>query len=124
MPNEVNAPVAYLGQLHMTDRGAATQDTNHATGVTVNALTGIITLTSTDLAAGVEATFTVTNSKVSANDIVLVQVVADLDSSGTLHAFCSSVAAGSFTITLTNLHASGGAGNDASRVGFVVIKGP
>ena len=103
-------------------RGAVTQATNHATGVTLSALNGIITLASVDLAAGVEATFVVTNTLVAVGDVVMCCVGTNNDASGEPFCFVSDVAAGSFDITLTNLHASTAAWNDASTINFVVIQ--
>lgn len=111
-----------LPQVSVSGRGTVTQQTNHSTGVTVNATSGTITLASADLAAGAEAEFTVTNSKVAANDVVVVCVADNNDASGTPLASVSDVSAGSFKILLTNLHATTAAFNDASTLNFVVIK--
>jgi hypothetical protein len=110
------------GAIGTTDGGTVTQATNHSTGVTINATSGQITLASADLAAGAEATFTVTNSAVSATDVVIVNVADDQDT-GTLLAFVDDVGAGTFDIVLTNLHASNAAGNGGTVINFVVLKG-
>lgn len=107
--------------IDLTGRGAVTQATNHSTGVTVNATSGVITLASVDLAAGAEAQFTVTNSTVAVGDVVVACVGTNNDASGTPSVSVLDVAAGSFDILLTNLHASTAAFNDATTVNFAVI---
>mgnify|MGYP005822348201 FL=1 len=106
----------------LTDGGTVTQATNHGTGVTLNTNSGQITLASVDLAAGAEATFTVTNSVVAATDVVIVNVSDDQDA-GTLLVTVDDVGAGVFDIVLTNVHASAAAGNGGTVVNFVVIGG-
>lgn len=117
-------PVGYIDAtgIGLPGRGTVTQATNHSTGVTVNATSGTITLASADLAAGAEATFTVTNSAVAANDTVFCCVGTNNDATGEPFCFVSDVSAGSFDITLTNLHATTAAWNDASTINFAVIK--
>ena len=100
--------------------GAVTQATNRTTGVTLNKVCGAITTDAASLAAGAEATFTVTNSTVAATDTVLVCLKTP-SATGLSLPFVSTVAAGSFDITLTNLHAST-ADTSASVINFVVVK--
>src|SRR5574341_696965 len=86
--------------------GEVTQQTNKSTTVELNTLSGRITMNAESLAAAAEATFTVTNSLVGANDVIVVNHT----SAGTAGAYLvsvSAVAAGSFKITISN--ASGGA---------------
>jgi hypothetical protein len=99
--------------------GTATQLTNRTTGVTLNKITGLITCANTSLAAAAEASFVVTNSTVAATDTVIVNIVSS--STGTPVAFVTAVASGSFTITLSNLHAST-ADTTADTIRFTVIK--
>lgn len=100
--------------------GAVTQATNRSTGVTVNAICGAITTDATSLAAGAEATFTVTNSSVAVGDVVVVSLRSGA-TAGTSIPVVTAVAAGSFDITLTNLHATT-ADTGASIINFAVIK--
>src|SRR5882672_2276480 len=78
---------------------AVTQATNRTTGVTINALTGQITTNNASLAAAAQATFTVTNSFVAANDLIVLNIKSGTNSTGT-DVFVSTVAAGSFNITV------------------------
>lgn len=101
--------------------GAVTQMTDRSTGVTLNTLTGAITTNNASLAAGAEAEFTVTNSTVAAADTIVLSIKTE-STTGTTLFFVSTVAAGSFKITGTNLHAST-ADTSASVINFVVLKG-
>ncbi len=102
--------------------GAVTQITSRATGVTLSKLCGTITTDTTSLAAGAEAEFTVTNTTVAATDVVNVALASGNTGVGTCFPFVSAVAAGSFKITISNLHAST-AETGACVLNFNVIKG-
>ena len=100
--------------------GAVTQITSRSTGVTLSKLCGSITTDTTSLAAAAEATFVVTNTLVAATDVVVVSLQTP-SATGTSIPYVSTTAAGSFSITLSNLHAST-ADTSASVINFVVIK--
>jgi len=95
--------------------GAVTQATSRTTGVTLNNVSGAITLFS---AAGstTAATFTVTNSAVAATDVIHIS-----QKSGTnLYVpLVTAVSAGSFNVTF---YTTGGTATDAPVFSFVVIK--
>lgn len=80
--------------------GTVTQATNKATGVTLNKVTGDITMNNAALAAGVIVSFVMTNSAIAATDFLDVQHV----SAGTLGAYTAQAtcAAGSATIYVRN----------------------
>lgn len=99
---------------------AVTQATSITTGVTCNAYSGVITTVSQTVAAGAEAEFTVTNDKVAATDVV-VACIKTHTSAGSFIVATSAVAAGSFKLHLTNLHAST-AGNNVLVINFLVLK--
>jgi|GEM_PF-3318128 hypothetical protein len=101
--------------------GVVTQITSPTTGVTLSALSGQITTIAGTLAAAGEETFTVTNTLVDATDTVIVSLASNAGD-GTPIAVCSAVAAGSFGITVANLHATE-ALTTLVVVNFVVIKG-
>lgn len=98
--------------------GAVTQTTSKSTGVTLNKPTGEITMHNASLAGDTSVSFTLTNSTITATDMVLVQHV----SGGTLGAYSATgaAAAGSATITVRNLTA--GALAEAIVLKFLVIK--
>jgi len=99
---------------------AVTQITSITTGVTCNAYSGVITTVSQTVAAGAEAEFTVTNSKVAATDVV-VACIKTHTSAGTFAVDVSAVADGSFKLRLANLDAAA-AGNNVLVINFVVLK--
>lgn len=108
------------GKITHEGQTAVTQITSIATGVTCNALSGVITTVSQTVAAAGEADFVVTNSEVAATDIV-VACIKTHTSAGTFMVSVAAVAAGQFTLRLTNLHASA-AGNNVLVINFFVIK--
>ena len=101
--------------------GAVTQLTSITTGVTLNAVCGTITTVSMTLAAGVDASFTLTNSAISANDVVVVSVKSyGGTADGIPIAAVQSTAAGSCVINIRN---TGATTLDALAVlNFAVIK--
>lgn len=100
--------------------GTVTQLTSRSTGVTLNKISGAITTNATSLAAGAEATFVVTNSTVAVGDVILLSPRSG-QTANTSVAFISAVAAGSFSITLSNLNAST-ADTGAMIINFIVLK--
>lgn len=99
---------------------AVTQATNISTAVTCNAYSGVVTTVSQTVAAGAEAEFTVNCDKVAATDIV-VACIKTHTSAGTFAVSVATVAAGSFKLRLTNLHASA-AGDNVLVINFIVLK--
>lgn len=108
------------GVLVTQGQTAVTQATSITTGVTCSAYSGVITTVSQTVAAGAEAEFTVTNTNVAATDVV-VACIKTHTSAGSFIVAVSAVAAGSFKLHLTNLHAST-AGNNVLVINFVVLK--
>ena len=100
--------------------GAVTQATSKSTGVTLNKVTGAITLHNASLADATTVTFTVTNSAVAANDVVLA-IHKSGGTAGAYHIDAHSTAAGSFAISVRNR--SGGSLGEAIVIQFAVIKG-
>ncbi len=83
---------------------SVTQATNKSTGVTLNKTTGKIVMNNEALAAAAEASFTVTNSRVAADDVVVVNHASG-GTAGSYLVAANSVAAGSFKITVSNVSA-------------------
>ena len=103
-----------------TTGGTVTQASSKATGVTLNTESGQITMNDAALAAAAEVSFTVTNSKVAATDVV----VACHGSAGTAGSYlvnANAIAAGSFAVTVSNV--SGGSLSEAIVINFVALKG-
>mgnify|MGYP000072849229 CR=1 FL=1 len=99
--------------------GAVTQETSKATGVTLNSVAGAITTVDAELAGAAEVSFVVTNSLVAATDVPVVAIKSASGSTGVYVASVSAVAAGSFTITLSNL---GATASETLVINFAVIK--
>lgn len=108
------------GVLVRQGQTAVTQASSITTGVTCSAYSGVITTVSQTVAAGAEAEFTVTNTLVEATDVV-VACIKTHTSAGSFIVATSAVAAGSFKLHLTNLHAST-AGNNVLVINFIVLK--
>jgi hypothetical protein len=98
--------------------GTVTQQTNKATGVTLNKITGQITLNAASLAAATVVSFVLTNSAIAASDVLILNHVSGgTPGSYTLNA---RAAAGSATIDIRNN--SAGALAEAIVIAFAVIK--
>ena len=86
-------------------QGAVTQLTSKSTGVTLNTSAGRITMNNATLNATTNVTFTLTNSKISTNDVVVLSV-SEGATAGSYNCWISGKAAGSATITLRNISAT------------------
>ena len=88
----------------LTD-GQVTQATNATTAVTLNAKAGQITTVAQNIAAAGEVSFDVVNNQATTKSAVIANVASG-SIGGTTQAFVKGASAGSFTLTLANLHAS------------------
>jgi len=105
-----------------TGTGTVTQETNHTTGVTINATSGKITLAAVALAAATNAEFTVTNSTVTANSIILITMQDENTTNNAQLTACThTLATGSFKISIHNPAATGSTSTTASKIHFLVI---
>ena len=107
------------GNITLTDGGAVVQATSKATIVILSERSGKITMHGAALNTGVEVSFTVTNTTVSAADVILVNHA----SGGTGGAYlvqANTVSAGKFRITVSN--ASGGNLSEAIVLQFAAIR--
>jgi len=112
---------AAKGLVH-TGTGTVTQATDHTTGVTINATSGRITLAAVALAAATNAEFTVTNSTVTANSIIMLTVQDEnTTNNAQLTAATHTIGSGSFKISLHNPAATGSTSTTASKIHFLVI---
>lgn len=99
-------------------QGSVTQATSKATAVTLNKSAGQIVMNGAALASVTNVTFTLNNSLLSANDILILNV-SSTATSGAYNCWVSSLAAGSATITLRNI--SGGPLSEAVVINFAII---
>ena len=98
--------------------GTVTQLTDKSTGVTLNKSAGQITMNNAALANATNVTFTLTNSKISVKDVVVLSVSSGA-TAGAYNCWISGKSTGSCTITLRNL--SGGSLSEAVVINFAVI---
>ena len=98
---------------------AVTQLTSKSTGVTANTSAGQITMNAASLATVTNVTFTLTNSLLSAKDVIIVNVASANATAGAYNAWVSSMLAGSATITLRNITA--GPLLEAVVINFAII---
>ena len=105
-----------------SDKVVFTNGTASATAgaATLNAIAGVITSESITTAAGSEYTLTLTNSKISAADIVLAAVLNGTNTTAGIAVTTVTPAAGSVVIKVKNTHASS-ALNGTIKVAFVVV---
>lgn len=98
--------------------GSETQQTNKSTGVTLNKTNGQITMNNASLAGNTAVSFTLTNSKIEAGDVLVLNHI----SGGTLGTYAMNArsASGSATISLSNL--TNGNLAEAVVIAFAVIK--
>jgi len=98
--------------------GAVTQLTSKSTGVTLNKSAGQITLNNEALANITNVSFTLTNSTISAKDVIILSVSSGA-TAGAYNCWISSKTTGSCVITIRNL--SGGALAEAFVINYAVI---
>lgn len=102
--------------------GSVTQATSKATGVTINKPSGKITTAADALAAGATASFSISNTSVSAGDIVLFNFESYGAISGiNYEVYQVHTSAGAVRVKIKNV--SGGSLSEALRINFVVLKG-
>lgn len=131
MPNSQSIGVAYADPEFTTmyasqeigyatgAQGAVTQATDKSTAVTLNTSMGRITMNGAALNTLTNVTFTLTNSVLSAKDVLILNVTNG--TSGAYNCWVSSMGAGSATITLRNI--SGSSLSEAVVINFAIIHG-
>jgi hypothetical protein len=100
-------------------QGAATQATSKSTGVTLNASSGQITMNNAALGATTNVAFTLTNSSITAKDVIIFNVAGGNATAGTYNVFTSTLAAGSATVVLRNI--SAGSLSEAVVLNYAII---
>ena len=100
-------------------QGTVTQATSKSTAVTLNKPSGRITMDAASLATATNATFTLNNSFISANDTVVLTISGGQATAGSYNVFANSLAAGSVSISLRNI--SGGTLSEAVVINFAII---
>lgn len=88
------------------DKSNLAQATSGTTSVTITENSGVITLFTSTLASGLSSTFTVNNPSSKLNSVVIGSVAGYSGTTGTPIIRVGNIATGTFTVTLTNVHAS------------------
>ena len=101
------------------DAGNVVQDTSKSTPVTANGRSGRITMSNASLSQNTTVTFTVNNTFVTVNDVVVMSIQNPV-TPNVYFAFVSRVNNGSFDISIRN--SSNGSLSDALVLNFAVIK--
>jgi hypothetical protein len=100
-------------------QGTVTQATDKSTAVTLNKPAGRITMNGAALNTATNATFTLNNSFISANDTVILTISGGQATPGSYNVFANGLAAGSVSISLRNI--SGGTLSEAVVINFAII---
>ena len=100
-------------------QGTVTQETSKSTAVTLNKSAGRITMNGASLATATNATFTLNNSTISANDTVILTISGGQATPGSYNVFANALATGSVSISLRNI--SGGSLSEAVVINFCII---
>ena len=99
-------------------QGTVTQATSKSTAVTLNKSAGQITMNNASLASVTNVNFTLNNSFISANDVLILNVGAGA-TAGAYNCWVSGLSAGSASLTLRNI--SGGSLSEAVVINFALI---
>ena len=104
-------------------QGTVTQATDKGTGVTLNKSAGRITMNNAALTGGAVVSFILTNSLISTNDVVIVNVSSNTTGSaaGAYTTYVSYMTAGTCLISLRNLSAT--SYSEAVIINFAIIHG-
>lgn len=99
-------------------QGTVTQATDKSTAVTLNKSAGRITMNGAALAANTAVSFTLNNSFISSNDIVITNISAG-GTAAAYTTYVSSMTTNSAVITLRNM--TGGSLSEAVVINFALI---
>lgn len=99
-------------------QGTVTQATSKSTAVTLNKAAGRITLNAASLAGATNVTFTLNNSFISSNDVLILNLAAGA-TAASYNLWVDSLGTGTASITLRNT--TGGALAEAVGINFAII---
>jgi hypothetical protein len=122
VPNSITSTSATGGIGYAAGAGGTvTQSTSKSTGVTINTVSGAITMNASNLATGFANTFTVTNNTVTATDNIITNIVSGAATPSRYVVSASNMTTGSFQIHLRNV--SGVDLAEAVVVRYSIIRG-
>ena len=113
-----NATTGAFG--YISGAGTITQATNKATAVTLNSPSGQITLNGAALAADTTVSFTLTNSSITANDVLILNHI----SAGTAGSYLLNAQASACSASINVRNITAGSLSEAIVIGFAVIQTP
>jgi len=99
-------------------QGTVTQATSKSTAVTLNKPAGQITMNNAALGATTNVTFTLNNTFISTNDILILNVAAGA-TAGAYNCWVSGLSAGAASITVRNI--SAGSLSEAVVINYALI---
>lgn len=99
-------------------QGTVTQATSKSTAVTLNKSAGRITMNAASLGATTNVSFTLNNSLISSNDVLILNLAAGA-TAASYNLWVDSLGAGTASITLRNT--TGGALAEAVGINFALI---
>ena len=99
-------------------QGTVTQATSKSTAVTLNKPAGQITMNNAALGATTTVTFTLNNTFISTNDILILNVAAGA-TAGAYNCWVSGLSAGAASITVRNI--SAGSLSEAVVINYALI---
>jgi hypothetical protein len=102
------------------DKLNVTQATNITTAVNITAQAGIITTQSATTAADSATQFTVNHPDVTANSVILANLMNYAGSAGLPSLYIDNTTTGSFVVTIQNHHASS-ALNGAVKISYFIL---
>jgi hypothetical protein len=102
-------------------QGTVTQLTSKSTAVTLDKSAGRITMNNASLTTATNATFTLNNALISANDTVILTISGGQATPGSYNVFANALSTGSVSITLRNI--SGGTLSEAVVINYCIIHG-
>ena len=118
----VGSDTVYVNQIlgyTSAAQGTVTQLTSKSTAVTLNKSAGQITMNNASLTTATNATFTLNNSFISANDTIILTISGGQTTPGSYNVFANALGAGTVSITLRNI--SGGTLSEAIVINFAII---
>jgi len=106
--------------LAIRDKLAVTQITSITSGVTLDSQCGSIRTVSTGTGAQSVQSFTVTNSNITVDSIVLANIIGYTGSTGLPHVYIDDITSGSFKTIIQNCSTSASL-NGALSIGYISL---
>jgi hypothetical protein len=106
--------------LAIRNKSSVTQGTSITTGVTLNSQCGSIRTVSAATGAQSVQSFTVTNSNITIDSVILANIVGYTGSTGLPHVYIDDITSGSFKTVIQNCSTSASL-NGALNIGYISL---